>query len=161
VPPTNIVINEWLPHDIKGDNGLLAQQRAGFFLEAIRGGNNRIIVLRESKWEAKVWQLWKENDTRIQLLSKLLFLSILIDPLKCRHLRPDEVQPLPANLAGQVPPDDTYLFQAALAEGAKTIITTDGRLIKAVTSANDYGIQLVPRDNYYQLLGIQSVTPNT
>jgi predicted nucleic acid-binding protein len=57
-------------------------------------------------------------------------------------------------LAEQVPPDDTYLFQTALAGGAETIITTDGRLVEAVTRANDYGIQLVRRDDHYQSLGI-------
>jgi hypothetical protein len=154
VPPTDIVINEWLPHDMKGANGPLAQERAGLFLEALRDGNNRIVVLRESKWDTKVWQLWKENDTRVQILSKLLFLGTLIDPLKCRYLRPDEVQHLPNSLAAQVPPDDVYLFETALAGGANKIITTDGRLIKAVTSANDYGIELVQRDDYYQSLGI-------
>lgn len=154
MPPTDIVINEWLPHDIKGANGPLAQERVGLFLEALRDGDNRVVALRESKWDAKVWQLWKENDTRVQLLSKLLFLGILIDPLKCRYLRPDEVQPLPDALAAQVPSDDAYLFETALAGGAHKIITTDGRLIEAVTSANDHGIELAPRDDYYESLGI-------
>ena len=77
MPTTNIVINEWLPHDIRGDNGLLAQQRVGVFMEALRNGDTRIVVLRESKWETKVWQLWNERDTRIQLLSKLLFLEVI------------------------------------------------------------------------------------
>lgn len=131
-----------------------AQERVEVFLETLRRGGDTIIVLRESKWEAKTWQLWNETDTRVQLLSKLLFLGILIDPLKCEYLRKDEVQPLPIPLSEQVPDDDVYLFQAALAGQAQTIITSDERLIQAVTRAQNYGIRLVKRDDHYRSLGI-------
>ncbi len=85
-----------------------------------------MVVLRESSWTQKAWALWREHDTRVQILSKLLYLGILIDPLKCRYLQPNEIRPLPDDLADQVPSDDAYLFQTALASGATIIVTTDG-----------------------------------
>jgi hypothetical protein len=154
VPPETIVINEWLLHDMRGDNGPDAQKQTQAFLEAFRSGPNRIVVLRESKWDNKAWALWTEQDARVQVLSKLLYLGVLIDPLKCSHLNPDQVQLLPPGLAEQVPPDDAYLFQTALAAGARTIVTTDGRLIAAVPAATQYEIRLITRDDYYQELGL-------
>ena len=147
--PDPIVINEWIFHDIDGTNGLQAQQRVELFLEALKNGNDRIVVLRESPWAYKAWQLWTHNDVRVQILSKLLYLGILIDPLKLIYLSPGEVQPLPPGLAEQVPDDDVYLFQTAIAGGARIIVTTDGRLIEAVTNANQHGIELRLRDNFY------------
>jgi hypothetical protein len=148
VPPDAIIVNEWIFHDIRGDNGLEAQDRAELFLEALLKGRDQIVVLRESRWTQKAWSLWKERDARVQLLSKLLYLGILIDLLKCWYLNPDEVGPLPADLAEQVPADDVYLFQAALAGGARTIVTTDERLIEMVGAAHHHGIQIRVRDEF-------------
>ena len=149
MPPDPIVVNEWLFHDIRGDNGLIPQRRVEVFLEALRRGSDQIVVPQETRWTDKAWQLWEERDVRIQVLSKLLYLGILIDPLKCRRLNPDQLEPLPNDLAGQVPGDDVYLFQAALAGGAGIIVTTDQRLIDMVTNAGQHGIQLRLRDAFY------------
>jgi hypothetical protein len=143
-----MVVNEWIFHDIKGENGLHFQELAEMFLQAFIDGPGQIIVLRESKWTGKAWQLWDERDTRIHVLSKLLFLGILIDPLKCRYLNPHEIMPLPTDLAAQVPDDDVYLFQTALAGGASLIVTSDGRLIATVTNAHRHGIQLRQRAEF-------------
>jgi hypothetical protein len=144
-----IVINEWIFHDIDGTNGLAYQQRVENFLEAFRNGNDKIVVLLGSKWTYKAWQLWKSNDVRVQILSKLLYLGILIDPLKRIYLNAEDVQPLPAPLAQQVPDDDVYLFQSAIAGGARIIVTTDGRLIAIVTEASNFEIELRLREDFY------------
>ena len=143
-----MVINEWIFHDIRGENGSDFQERTERFLQELIGGPDQIVVLRETRWTEKAWQLWEEHDTRVQVLSKLLYLGILIDPLKCRYLGQHEISPLPADLAAQVPADDAYLFQTALAGGATLIVTSDGRLIAMVTSAHHHGIQLRPRAEF-------------
>jgi hypothetical protein len=148
VPPDAIIVNEWIFHDIKGDNGPRAQECSESFLEALIAGPYQIVVLRNSKWTEKAWALWKQNDARVQVLSKLLYLGILVDSRKCIYLNHDEVQPLPESLAAQVPADDVYLFQSAIATGARTIVTTDQRLIDMVTTAADHGIRLRLRDDY-------------
>jgi hypothetical protein len=149
VPTDPIVVNEWIFHDMKGENGLNAQQRVEVFLEALRRGTDQIVVPQETRWTDKAWQLWEERDVRVQVLSKLLYLGILIDPLKCRRLNPDQLEPLPDDLAVQVPGDDVYLFKAALAGGAEIIVTTDQRLVDMVTNASQHGIQLRLRDDFY------------
>lgn len=143
-----IVINEWIFHDIRGDNGVPAQVRVEAFLEALKNGADHIVVVSGSRWTSKAWDLWKEHDTNIQLLSKLLYLSILVDARRCRYLRPDEVHPLPPDLASQVPDDDAYLFQAAVSAGAAVIVTTDERLIATVTNAHLHNIKMRQRDEF-------------
>jgi len=148
--PEPIVVNEWLFHDIDGSNGWQAQKRVEIFLEWLRDGDDQIIILRESRWTDKAWRLWTYNDVRVAILSKLLYLGIMVDPLKAIYLNPEDVQPLPASLAEQVPCDDVYLFQAAIAGGGRIIVTTDGRLVDMVTNACDSGIELCSRDKFYR-----------
>ena len=144
-----IVINEWLFYDIRGCNGLHLQLRVEGFLETLKNGNDKIIVLKNSPWSEKAWNLWTSSDVRVQVLSKLLYLGILIDPLKTIYLSPDDVGDLPAPLAEQVPADDVYLFQCAITGGARIIVTTDERLKAMVTRARDFGIDLQLRDAFY------------
>jgi len=139
-------VNEWIFHDIRGENGWHAQERAGLFLQALKEAPDRVVVQRGSRWTEKAWALWRETDARVQVLSKFLYLGILIDAQKCVYLGPDQVQDLPPDLAARVPADDIYLFQAALAGGANIIVTTDERLVGAVEAARDHGIQMSLRD---------------
>jgi hypothetical protein len=150
LPHDSIVLNEWIFHDIRGENGPQFQEQAESFLQAFIGGTDQIVVLRESRWTEKAWQLWEEHDTRVQILSKLLFLGILIDPLKSRYLDQNDVTPLPDDLAEQVPGDDAYLFQTALAGGATHIVTSDERLIASVSNAHFHGIQLRQRVQFIE-----------
>jgi hypothetical protein len=133
---------------MKGENGLDAQQRSEGFLQALEDRPGQIVVLKGSKWTEKAWELWEERDSRVVLLSKLLYLGILIDPLKCRYLNQDEITPLPSDLNEQVPDKDVYLFQTALAGGAETIVTSDERLIAMVTNAQRHRIQVRLRDEF-------------
>jgi hypothetical protein len=145
-----IVINEWIFHDMRGENGLSAQVRVEAFLEALKDGADRIVVLRGSSWASKAWDMWNQDDANIQLLSKLLYLGILVDPRKCQYLEANEVQPLPPDLDEQVPCDDVYLFQTALVGNAEMIVTTDTRLLERVTNANRHGIRLLLRDDFFR-----------
>lgn len=156
-----MIVNEWLFHDIRGDNGLAAQRRVGIFLEEILNGNRRIIIPQGTRWMDKAWQLWNVADPRVQILSKLFYFGIYLDSLKSTHLHFSQLQPLPADLAATVPADDDYLFQAALASGANLIVTTDGRLVDAASNAaQNYNIVLEFRDDHYQQYpGLQNGTP--
>lgn len=85
----------------------------------------------------------------VRILSKFLHLSILQDSLKCRYVEAEEIQPLPWDLAEQIPNDDAYLFQTALAVVAPIIVTSDVRLIERVaTLARERGVQMRQRDEF-------------
>jgi hypothetical protein len=143
-----IVLNEWIIHELAGENGLVAQRESASFLQFFRDGAETIAVLRGSPWMDKAFWLTRIEKSDVRILSKFLHLAILIDPSKCRFVEPEEVEPLPDDLAKDVPVDDVYLFQTALAGQAGIIVTSDLRLIQRVTSAPDRGIQLVWRNDY-------------
>jgi len=143
-----IVLNEWIIHDLKGDNGLDSRLESASFLQSLREGAETIVVLMQSPWMAKAYQLTREETPAVRILSKFLHLAILMDPLKCHYVDPEEIQPLPKDLAVEVPMDDVYLFQTALAGHAEIIVTSDERLIDRVRSAPRRGIQLARRDDF-------------
>src|SRR5208282_4258397 len=110
-----MVLNEWIFHDLRGDNGPNAQLNVRSFLLALKEGPDHIVVLRGSPWSNKAFDIMKIGSPPVRILSQLLHLGILRDPLKCRYVEEHEVSPLPPVLAEQVPNDDAYLFQTALA----------------------------------------------
>jgi hypothetical protein len=149
-----IVVNEWIFHDIKGENGPHAQRRIQMFLEAFRKSPFRMVVMRDSPWSSKAKRIMKEADAKVQVMSKFLHLAILIDPEKCTYLEADNVGPLPPELAEQIPADDAYLFQTALDGDASTIVTTDIRLVGVAASAGQFGIRIQLRDDFFNELKI-------
>jgi hypothetical protein len=148
VPCTPLIINEWLFHDLGGENGREAQERAYEFLLALRDGDDCIAALRPSRWMDKAYALMKVTSPEIRILSKLLHLGILLDSAKCLYVEADNLDDLPVPLAEEVPGDDAYLFQTALAIGAKVIVTSDKRLIGLAGSAPEFDIQLRLRDEF-------------
>jgi hypothetical protein len=133
---------------MRGENGARFQLNAEFFLKALINGPDLIVVLKPSKWTWKIYELWKISDVRVQLLSKLFYFGLILDPQKCVFVDADQAAPLPEDLANEVPADDAYLFQAALAGAAHTIVTSDQRLIAKVQSADRHHLDLRPRDEF-------------
>jgi len=143
-----VVLNEWIFHDIRGENGLVAQSQSAELLQAFQRGPDAIVVLRESRWMDKAYALMTVSATPVRILSQFLRLAILLDPAKCHFVEQDAIQPLPPELAQQVPDDDAYLFQTALAGGADVIVTADTRLVERVTNAHERGIRLRLREEF-------------
>jgi len=144
-----IVLNEWVIHDLRGENGSLAQRQSAEFLQLFQRSADHIVVLRRSPWTTKAFNLMTVSTPPVRILSKFLHLSILQDSLKCRYVEAEEIQPLPWDLAEQIPNDDAYLFQTALAVVAPIIVTSDVRLIERVaTLARERGVQMRQRDEF-------------
>jgi hypothetical protein len=148
VPHEPLVLNEWLLHDLQGENGTERQVQSGEFLKALRRGSDHIIVVRDTPWVRKAYALMRESTPAVRILSQFLFLGILLDSAKTRYLELDELQSLPAELAGEAPQSDAYLLQAAIATGSKIVVTTDQKLIDRVPSAAAIGIRLEHRDEF-------------
>ena len=131
-----------------GHNGPFHQAQSERFIEALIRGTDSIAVLRPSKWTDKAYDLWTIPDNRVQLLSKALYNGVIINADKCTFIEPDEIKDLPDGLAQEVPDDDVYLFQSALASGARVIATSDQRLITRVVSAHKYNLTLRLRQDF-------------
>jgi hypothetical protein len=144
-----IVLNEWLIHDLRGDNGPVAQIESAKFLSAFQQGTDYIVVMRPSQWTRKAYELMTVSTPPVRILSQLLHLGILQDALKCRYMEAADSGPLPSDLAEHVPDDDVYLFQTALTANTTNIVTTDTRLIeRAATAALERGIRMQVRREF-------------
>ena len=148
MPGERLVINEWLLHDLQGDNGLQSQAQSGAFLKRLITAGDRIAVVRGSPWARKAYALMRSGNPIPRILSQLLFLGILLDPAKSTYVDGEQLRPLPPDLAEEVPQSDVYLFQAAIETNSRIIVTTDARLIERAQSASAHGIQLQHRNGF-------------
>jgi len=144
-----IVLNEWVFHDLRGDNGVPRQLEAAEFLTSFVHTTEQIAVARPSPWTRKAFQLMTISAPPVRIFSQILHLAILQDPLRCQYLEADSLVPVPQDLAEVVPNDDIYLFRTALTANAGKIVTSDERLIAtAGTAALANGISLELRDDF-------------
>ncbi len=129
------VLNEWLLHDLRGDNGQEAQAESFRFLERLKEQCDRIAVLKGSKWMNKAYDLMRQADPLIRPVSKYLHQIILRDPQKCVILDPKEIKPVSEELES-ILQEDLYLFQIYYSTKAITLVTTDEKLIQTISTAN-------------------------
>jgi len=131
------VINEWLLEDLRGANGAERQRQAVEFLSKLVKRCDGIVVVIESAWWRKAFDLMKRSyDPAVREASKLLHQQVLLDSQKCRLLSQENLCPLPCALRQVVKPDDWYLVQAYLTAKADAIITTDESLKEVLSSHN-------------------------
>jgi len=123
------VINEWLLHDLKGDNGQEAQKEAYSFLTKLVDKCDRIAILRQSPWMDKAYELMKVNTLPVRTLSKFLHLQILRNSAKCLVVTRKETRNfLEEVIIKKIPEDDLYLIDTFCLAKADIIITSDTRL---------------------------------
>ncbi len=142
-----LVLDEWLLHDLRGENSRQAQRETIEFLERLRERCDHIAVLRGSPWMQKAYDLMAQSEVRVRPLSKFLHLAILQDSKKCRFFDPG-VLPIEEKLAAKVPADDLYLVECYFAAGAKAIITTDQVLADSVRSVSDTTVNVRLRPEF-------------
>ncbi len=129
------VVNEWLLHDLKGENGRERQQEADRFLDELLHRCDTIVFVAGSAWGRKAYELMELSSapfSTLRPLSKKLW-SILRDAQKRLWLNQDDLKPMPKALQQTVKPNDWYLVQAQLTVNADGIVTTDSDLQQALT----------------------------
>lgn len=144
-----LVINEWLFHDLQGDNqseAPEAQIEAGEFLQKLIDGPDQVAVLRDSAWINKAYQLMKNDDLVIRQLAKRLNIGLLLNSSNCRIVELSEISPLPDELNQIDLKEDKYLFETYFAAEAELIVTSDEKLIAKVASVES--VKLVLRDEF-------------
>lgn len=124
-----IVIDEWLFHDLLGENKIENQAQTLHFLVKLLTICDRIVIVEDSPFQKKTVLLIKrsENNLGLKGISQFFNSSIVMNSSKTLFLRKDDIKPLPSHLAKLVPIDDQYLFQAQLKVEGSFILTTDGR----------------------------------
>jgi len=129
------VINEWLPEDSSGVNGVQAQRDAFELLAMLVRSNHQIVVLDGTSFVDKFWKLCKSSNIAVTGIVKLYHLSLRQNLDRCRTLKPEEVAAIPPHLANETNADDHYLLETQLAVPGAILVTTDGALREAVIRA--------------------------
>ena len=139
-----LVLNEWVLHDLWGENGSTAFQETARFLDAISQLDDRLVIPAKTPWEGKAFRLMRNANTRVVLASKALH-SILHDAGSIR-IRPEEFpSPLPSTI-DSVPDEDVYLVLAYLSADADLLVTTDYGLFTALADNDEVSCRL--RDDF-------------
>jgi len=140
------VINEWLWHDLAGDNGLQAQRETFSVVEKFPASDHRLVWIQGSRFDQKAWNLCKGTQPMIvQRIGRAFVLTVRENADRCLILTSESLIALPDNLASSTNVDDHYLLQAQLTVGGAILVSTDTPLREAAGTA---GLHSLSRDEF-------------
>ena len=130
-----IVLNEWVFHDLRGDNGPERRRETWDFMDDFESSGNRLVIPNEDRWLRKAYRLTLMREPEGKIIGKLI----------SRILRNDQIviraEPNPALVTGdllrETPSEDIYLVEAYLSAGADMLVTTDSGLHGALADFSD------------------------
>ena len=141
-----LVINEWLIHDLLGDNGADAQRESARFLVAFEQSDDAIAVLHDSPWMEKVYELMGQTGAQtaapLMRRASIRILRLIRSEGKCIYLyQPDiAAAAVPQDAIAAAPEEDIYLIQLYYAAHADLLITTDHGLHNAFAPRHDVAV---------------------
>lgn len=140
-----LLLNEWIIHDLKGDNGDAKQEEAILFLLKLIKSDDKIIVRVGSPWWEKAYKLMKESDPRVKYGSSKLH-SLLRDSIKCELVEDSAIRQLPSEISRDCPEDDIYLIETLYVYPDSILLSTDNTLIEFVKA--NLQAKVNHRDNF-------------
>ncbi len=129
-----VVLNEWIFHDLWGENGERSQGETAQFLSALVQAADSIVVPYEPRWTSKANHLMRFVDPRRRLISKV-FRSLYDDSDRALRVRPEGTGTIPSELLTRLPEEDVYLVSAYLSANADVLVTTDVSLYEALVDS--------------------------
>jgi predicted nucleic acid-binding protein len=147
VSPRCFVINDWIIHDLRGENRGQAQQEAVNFISTLKSSCDKFAVVGGNQWMLKAYELMKHAGLPLIKISKELH-SLIRDPKKCLILDHSEVMPLDARLQESIHSKDLYLVECYLAAKADLLITSDTPLFEAIRQLENQPIKVIMRDDF-------------
>ena len=130
-----VVLNEWVFHDLLGDNGSESQRETANFLTVFFSSSDMLAVPPEPRWMRKAYQLMTLTDSQLRNTS-LQFHTLLQDLDRVRYARIEQQEPVPQELLARTPEEDIYLVSAYLTANADTLVTTDTALHDALSDSD-------------------------
>ena len=140
-----LVLNEWIFHDLLGENGEGAQKEAAEFLKEFRSSHHKLVLPNEPRWTEKAHRLMRQSDARLRGISKQ-FHSLIRNSDRVIDVRNVATEKVLDELRLCLPAEDEYLVTAYLSAGADTLITTDQNLYDALKDSTDVSCRL--RDEF-------------
>ena len=140
-----LILNEWIFHDLWGENGTHSQREASAFLNSFYSSSDRLVLPSEPRWMRKAYQLMKLTDPTLRRVSRMFF-STLLDSERTIDTRSMENVDIPEELYSNLPEEDIYLVEAYLSVGADRLITTDQGLFDSLADSHLVSCQM--RDDF-------------
>jgi len=138
------IVDEWLWHDVRGENGEKRRAEAFRFLETLYEKCDMLVTLKQSPFEQKFFETCKHAEVRTRAIVRFFRFHIYSNQEKYLALQEDDCSFVLEGVT--VNPDDVYLARLA-ASGYGTVITSDHPLMQILQERN---IPCVHRD---ELLG--------
>ncbi len=132
-----LVINEWIFHDLLGDNGLEAYAEADRFIRKLFQSDDWIVMPSEQRWKSKAYQLMTSPAPSLRQVSQL-FHRLLRDSNRCIIVNPEDIPVTPEGGYDWAPPEDVYLVEAYVASNADLLVTTDETLFQAIAEHGQF-----------------------
>ena len=129
-----VVLNEWVFHDLWGENGEHSQREAALFLRAFVQSDDSLVVPNEIRWSSKANRLMEFTDTRRRIISKV-FRRLYDDSERALRVRSEDATDIPGELLARLPEEDVYLVSAYLSAGGDVLVTTDVPLYEALAES--------------------------
>jgi hypothetical protein len=146
-----LVINEWILHDLSGDNGSVCQRSSAETLIRLVSGPFQICIADGTPWTDKAAGMAYQLDPFARKLIRFLHVRLLIDSSKCLRLNFDQVQldsfsKTDRETIEKAPGDDRYLIAVFLRARAEELVTSDSNLLAAF--AVDPTVHMVHRVDF-------------
>ena len=145
-----LVINEWIFHDLLGDNGPQAFEEAEIFFRKLFQSDDWIVMPSEQRWRGKAFQLMTSPSPGIRQVSQL-FHRLLRDSNRCIVLNPEDIPQAPDGEYDWAPSEDIYLIEAFIAANADLLVTTDETLFDRVAEHGQFTCRM--RDEFLAVYG--------
>lgn len=106
-----LILDEWIIHDLQGDNGQNRQKESYKFLETIINKCDKIAILRGSKFIEKIFHFAKKacnlgkRELSKMLVNKFLFNLKKSEIINFENIESEEIK----NILEEVKPDDHYI----------------------------------------------------
>ena len=128
-----VVLNEWIFHDLIGENCEDAQQESAEFLNLFSASRDTLVLPDERRWREKAYRLLSLSDAAIRNTC-LQFQALMLDSRRAVDVGSMHAMDVPADMS--VPDDDRYLVRAYLSSDADVLVTTDRGLHEALAGSN-------------------------
>lgn len=132
-----LVINEWIFHDLLGDDGPQAFEEAEKFVRKLFQSDDWLVMPSEQRWRRKAYQLMTSPSPGIRQVSQL-FHQLLRDSNRCIIVNSADISVTPENEYDWAPTEDVYLLEACVASNADLLVTTDVTLFERVVEHGQF-----------------------
>ena len=140
-----LVLNEWVFHDLLGENGEAVQRETAIFLNDFYTSHDKLVLPREPRWSQKAHRVMGQGDARLRNTSKQLK-TLIYNSDRAVDVQTTARLDVPEELRDSLPAEDVYLVEAYLSAGAETLVTTDEKLHKPLACSEAVSCRL--RDEF-------------